>query len=221
MKRKKILIAFFVVIFLVACGNNEETVSAETSSTEEVVSDEGEVVEAEADDAEIEETITEPERVQPDETITDEEESEGEEAPIDFSFTSAEEYLETVPVISNPMPNTDWSSFIEYINSFDITETVIIFDDAVGGKYMIYSGYPYAMDYYAPIFHVYSPEKEIVAGYVTGENGQELEGEFSCSVGEFIFCVAFYYDGDIFINVEYSDGTTEELVVHFVDVYNQ
>ena len=362
MKRKNILIAFFVVIFLVACGNNEETVSAETSSTEEVVSDEGEVVEAEADDAEIEETITEPERVQPDasitdwedfypfvsslnlqepvllyyyddeykiiyngddyivhdtvgdgyfltnfelwtakeiyeittnvdvelndnyytqfsddgiyyygwgqcrfralvpfeqdliinirytdgteeefvahlipeeteattepereqpdETITDGEESEGEEAPVDFSFTSVEEYLETVPVLSNTMPNTHLPSFIEYINSFDITETVIIFDDINGAKYMIYSGYPCAIGYYVPRFHVYSPEKEIIAGYVTGENGQELEGDFSCNDGRFDFDVMYYYDGDIYINVEYSDGATEELVVHFIDVHN-
>ena len=220
MKRKNILIAFFVVIFLVACGNNEETVSAETSSTEEVVSDEGEVVEAEADDAEIEETITEPERVQPDETITDEEESEGEEAPVDFSFTSVEEYLETVPVLSNTMPNTHLPSFIEYINSFDITETVIIFDDINGAKYMIYSGYPCAIGYYVPRFHVYSSEKEIVAGYVTDENGQELEGDFSCNDGRFDFDVMYYYDGDIYINVEYSDGATEELVVHFIDVHN-
>ncbi|MBQ8261562.1 MAG: hypothetical protein IJZ00_04680 [Lachnospiraceae bacterium] len=486
MKRKNILIAFFVVIFLVACGNNEETVSAETSFTEEVVSDEGEVVEAEADDAEIEETITEPERVQPDASITDwedfypfvsslnlqepvllyyyddeykiiyngddyivhdtvgdgyfltnfelwtakeiyeittnvdvelndnyytqfsddgiyyygwgqcrfralvpveqdliinirytdgteeefvahlipevfyqdtqtgestvetaeiseneqveldiyypdpnefydyveslefdkpvillwstersdiiydgdtfqwdqqnealivyspdevvnyggigirvskpysfngeeewvyadyvencesseflirleysdgtmvdfsasyviegETESEGLEVPNDSSFTSVGEYLETVSVLSNTMPNTDLQSFIDYINSFDITETAIIFNDINDAKYMIYNDYPCVIGYHMPTFYVYCPEKEIVEGYVLDESREELQGSFECYEGIFSFYVYDYYDGDIYINVEYSDGTTEELVVHFVDLYNQ
>ena len=72
-----------------------------------------------------------------------------------------------------------------------------------------------------PTFYVYCPEKEIVEGYVLDESREELQGSFECYEGIFSFYVYDYYDGDIYINVEYSDGTTEELVVHFVDVYNQ
>ncbi|MBQ8262147.1 MAG: hypothetical protein IJZ00_07665 [Lachnospiraceae bacterium] len=118
-------------------------------------------------------------------------------------------------------PNTSVGTFIEYINTFDITETVIIYDDADGAKFMIYSGDSCEIGYHVPRFYVYSPEKEVVGGYVTGENGEELEGEFSWDRGVFYFYVMGYYDGDVYINVEYSDGTTEELTVHFVDVYNQ
>ena len=223
--RSKALKMFFLLVTLVVtmgvmtgCGKEENTSDSEndttevvdataTEDTEEPVSEDAEdPVEVEEPEIEDKETETPVEVVAPEEVSEDSEETES---------------TEEREVISMENPDATLEEFIEYINTFDITETVILCDDYIEARYVLYNGDSCEINYLVPHLNVYSPGKEIVEGHVYGESGEELQGLFLYVSGTFELCVDDYYEGDVCINVEYSDGTTEELTVHFVDVYNQ